>query len=175
MVPLPSPIARKSNLPRSVVNRTISTTIWPHLFRADAVSTRFVSRPTNILSWTSTIGTALLVVSGVLAPFRLYDIIEPRGSKLIEFKYVKDSNLWGIVIMPRPNVKFSRHYKIGLHINCPGQYQRVFIKKTSLDNFLSQKTDETSTVNLTIPLNFTTMFFSATFNRENTVSGLFDI
>jgi hypothetical protein len=175
MVPVPSRVGTKSNLLRSVVNRTISTTIWPHLFRADAVSTRYVPLPTNILGWTSTIGTALLVLSGVLAPIGLYNVIEPSGSKLVEFEYVKDSGPWGRVTMPRPNSKFSRHCESGLKINCPGQYQGVFMNKTSPGRFQSQEIDETSTINLTIPVNFTTMFSSATSDRGNTVSGLFDI
>ena len=175
MVPVPSRVGRNSNLLRSVLNRTISTTIWPHLFRADAVSTRYVPLPTNILSWISTIGTALLVVSGVLAPIGLYDVIRPGGSKLVEFEYVKDPGLWGRVTMPRPNAKFSRHCELGLKINCPGQDQGVFMNETSPGRFQSQETDETSTVNLTIPVNLTAMFSSATSARGNTVSGLFDV
>lgn len=175
MVPVPSRIGRKSNLLRSVVNRTISATIWPHLFRADAVSTRSVPLPTNIIGWTSTVGTALLVFSGVLAPIGLYDVIEPGRSKLVEFEYVKDSGPWGRVTMPRPNAKFSRHCEVGTKINCPGQYQGVFMNETSPGRFQSHETDETSTINLTIPANYTAMFASATSDRGNTVSGLFDI
>lgn len=165
----------KSNVLRSVVNRTISMTIWPNLFRADAVSTRHVPLQTSILSWASTVGAALLVLSSVLAPLGLYETIEPGESELVEFEYVKDLGPWGRATMPRPNAKFSRHCEMGLAINCPGQYQGVFMNETSPGHFESVETDETSTINLTIPENFTAMFTSATSDRGNTVSGLFDI
>jgi hypothetical protein len=157
------------------VNRTISTTIWPHLFRADAVRVRHVPLPPNILSWTSTVAAALLVLSSVLAPLGLHETIVPDGSKLVEFEYVRDPGPWGKVTMPRPDSKFSRHCEVSGTITCPGQYQGVYMNQTSPGSFESVATDETSTINTTIPVNFTAMFTSATSGRGNTVSGLFDI
>ena len=49
------------------------------------------------------------------------------------------------------------------------------MNETSPGHYQSQETDENSTINVTIPANFTTMFTSATSNQGDTVSGLFDI
>ncbi|KAF7511510.1 hypothetical protein GJ744_004098 [Endocarpon pusillum] len=159
----------------SVVNRIISNTLWPHLLRADAVSIRRVPWPTNILGCVSTIAAALLVLSSVLAPLGLGEMVMPSKPDLVEFEYVKDPGPWGRVTMPRPAFKFSRLCESGRTINCPGQYQGVDFNETSPGMLQSVETDSTSTVNLTIPRNITTMFTSATSDRGNTVSGLFDI
>ncbi|KEF62700.1 uncharacterized protein A1O9_00673 [Exophiala aquamarina CBS 119918] len=166
---------RNSDVLRSVVNRTISTTVWPHLVRADAVNTRQVPLRVKIPSWTATASAALLIVASVLAPLGLYDDIVPGESRLVEFQYVKDPGPWGRVTMPRPDVKFNRYCESGLVINCPGQYQGVYMNETEPGHWESVETDDTSTINTTIPANFTTMFTSATSERGNTISGLFDI
>jgi hypothetical protein len=166
---------KESNLFRSVVNRAISTTIWPLLFRADAVNTRQVPWRTRIPSWASTIGAALLVVASVFTPLGLYEEIVAGESTSIEFQYVKDPGPWGRVTMPRPDSWFTRYCELGLTINCPGQYQGVYMKEIEPGHWQSVETDENSTINVTIPANFTTMFTSATSNRGDTVSGLFDI
>lgn len=49
------------------------------------------------------------------------------------------------------------------------------MQETQPGHYESQNTDETSTINVTIPSNFTEMFTSATSDKGNTVSGLFDI
>jgi len=117
----------------------------------------------------------LLVVASVLAPLGLYDDIVPGDTKPVEFQYVKDVGPWGRVTMPRPDAKFTRYCEVGLTINCPGQYQGVYMNETEPGHWESVETDENSTINLTIPINFTTMFTSATSDRGNTISGLFDI
>ncbi|EXJ60920.1 hypothetical protein A1O7_05073 [Cladophialophora yegresii CBS 114405] len=159
----------------SVVNRTISTTIWPHLLRADAANTRQIPPRVQIPSWTATAGAALLVLASVITPLGLYDEIVPGESKLVEFQYVKDPGPWGRVTMPRPNSQFTRQCEVGTVINCPGQYQGVYMAETEPGVWRSIETDENSTINITIPENFTTMFTSATSDQGNTVSGLFDI
>jgi hypothetical protein len=160
---------------RSVVNRYISNTIWPHLLRADAVSSRHVSISTSVLTWTSTVGAVLLVLASVLAPLGLSEKLLSGDAKLVEFQYVKDPTSWGRVTMPRPNFKFSRLCEVGAAINCPGQYQGVYMNETKPGIWSSVETDESSTVNTTIPRNYTTMFRSATSDQGNTVSGMFDI
>jgi hypothetical protein len=124
---------------------------------------------------TSTVGAALLVAAGVLAPLGLSDEIVPGDLEPVEFQYVKDPSPWGTVTMPRPDFSFTRLCESGTVINCPGQYQGVFMNETSPGRFQSHKTDESSTVNLTLPVNYTAMFTSATSDKGNTVSGLFDI
>lgn len=157
------------------MNRYISNTIWPHLIRADAVSSRHVSTSTSILTWTSTIAAALLILASVLAPLGLSDKILPGKAELVEFQYVRDPTPWGRVTMPRPNFKFSRYCEVGLAINCPGQYQGVYMNETEPGKWISVRTDESSTINITIPRNYTTMFGSATSDQGNTISGMFDI
>jgi hypothetical protein len=160
---------------RSVVNRYVSNTIWPHILRADAVSSRHVSNSTTFLTWASTVGAALLIFASVLAPLGLSERILPGDGQLVEFGYVKDPSPWGTVTMPRPNMKFTRICEVGLKINCPGQYQGVYMNATGGGNFSSVETDESSTVNSTVPRNYTAMFNSATSDRGNTVSGMFDV
>jgi hypothetical protein len=111
----------------------------------------------------------------VVTPLGLYDEVVPGESKLVEFQYIKDPGPWGRVTMPRPNSQFTRQCEVGLVINCPGQYQGVYMSETEPGVWKSLETDENSTINITIPANFTTMFTSATSDRGNTVSGLFDI
>ena len=164
-----------SNVFRSVVNRTISTTIWPYLLRADAVKTRHVPIKTKIASWVLTFSTLLLVVASVLAPLGLREEIVPRESRLVQFEYVPDRGPWGRVTMPRPDSKFTRKCEFGLIINCPGQYQGVYMNETEPGHWQSVETNADSTINLTIPENYTAMFSSATSDLGSTVSGLFDI
>lgn len=160
---------------RSVVNRAISTTIWPHLIRADAVNTLQTSWKARVPSWASTAGAALLVVVGIVTPLGLRDEIVLGESELIEFQYVHDPGPFGSVTMARPHADFTRYCEVGLQINCPGQYQGVYMNETAPGVYSSVETDENSTINTTIPANFTTMFTSATSDQGNTISGLFDI
>jgi hypothetical protein len=160
---------------RSVLNRYIANTVWPHLLRADAVSTRHVSTSTTILTWTSTVGAVLLTLASILAPLGLSEKIMPGDAELVEFQYIKDPSPWGEVTMPRPNFKYSRYCEHGRTINCPGQYQGIYMNETEEGTLRSFETDEYSTINTTIPRNFTEMFRSATSDLGNTVSGLFDI
>ncbi|KIW68178.1 hypothetical protein PV04_04139 [Phialophora macrospora] len=143
--------------------------------RADAANTRQVPSRVQIPSWASTAGAALLVLASVVTPLGLYDEVVPGESSLVEFQYIKDPGPWGRVTMPRPNSQFTRQCEVGLVINCPGQYQGVYMAETEPGVWKSVETDENSTINLTIPENFTTMFTSATSDKGNTVSGLFDI
>ncbi|RMZ89671.1 hypothetical protein DV736_g3097, partial [Chaetothyriales sp. CBS 134916] len=159
----------------SVVNRTISTTIWPHLLRADAVKMHHVPLLTKIASWGLTLSAFPLVVASVFAPLGLRDEIVPRESRLVQFEYVPDRSPWGRVTMPRPSSKFTRNCEFGLIINCPGQYQGVYMNETEPGHWESVETNADSTINLTIPENYTAMFSSATSNLGSTVSGLFDI
>jgi len=149
--------------------------VWPQLFRADAVSSRHLPLSATILSWTTTVCAIILVVSSVLTPLGLYEEIVPGESKLVEFEYGKDPGQWGRVTMLRPNLKFTRHCESGRHLNCPGQFQGVIMNETSPGHFESVELYEGATINLTIPVNYTAMFTSATSNKGNTVSGLFDI
>jgi hypothetical protein len=73
---------------RSVVNRYISNTIWPHILRADTVSSHHVSTSTTFLIWTSTAGAALLVLASVLSPLGLSEKILPREAQLVEFPHL---------------------------------------------------------------------------------------
>ena len=158
-----------------MINRTISTTIWPSIIRADSVGRRHGSLPTTVLTWTITLGAALIGLASVLTPLGLYEEITPGSPQPVEFQYVQDPSPWGRVTMPRPDLRFGRYCEFGQILNCPGQYQGVYMNETAPGVFRSVKTDETSTVNTTIPANFTAMFSSATGNVGNTISGLFDI
>ena len=163
------------NVSRSVVNRTIATTIWPHLLRADATKMRRTPLAIRLVSWVLTGSAFLLVVASVLAPLGLRDAISPHELRSVQFQYVPDRGPWGRVTMSRPDFKFTRLCEFGLIINCPGQYQGVYMNETEPGNWESVKTHPDSTINLTIPENYTAMFSSATSNLGDTVSGLFDI
>lgn len=131
---------------------------------------------TRLPSWALALSAILLVLASVLAPLGLSEEIEPSdGLVPVEFQYIQDPGPWGRVTMPRPNTAFSRYCEVGLTINCPGQYQGVYMNETSPGSWESVETDENSTINVTIPANITAIFTSATSNLGNTVSGLFDI
>ncbi|KEY73650.1 hypothetical protein S7711_07698 [Stachybotrys chartarum IBT 7711] len=110
-----------------------------------------------------------------MTPLGLRDEILPSKTEPIDFQYARDPTPWGTVTMARPNRPFGRYCEYGRRINCPGQYQGVDFNETSEGNFRSVKTDDSSTVNTTVPANYTAMFSSATAGAGNTVSGLFDI
>jgi hypothetical protein len=143
--------------------------------RADAITTRRIPSRILLPSWAATAGAVLLVLAGVLTPLGLHEEIVTGGSTSVEFQYVPDLGPWGRVTMDRPNAAFSRVCELGSTINCPGQYQGVDMKEIEPGHFESVETDENSIINTTIPANFTTMFRSATLDRGNTISGLFDI
>jgi hypothetical protein len=171
-------LVRKSNLHlpgRSAVNRTISTTVWPLILRADSVPTRHHSLAAVATSWTMTLGAVLLIVAGVTAPLGLRDEIVPGSLQPIQFQYVRDPTTWGKVTPGRPDLKFGRQCEFGRRINCPGQYQGVDFVEVSPGRLQSVKKDNSSTVNTTIPANYTAMFASATGDAGNTVSGMFDV
>ncbi|KAH6856681.1 hypothetical protein B0I37DRAFT_403183 [Chaetomium sp. MPI-CAGE-AT-0009] len=158
----------------STINQTISQTIWPFLLRADSVGVTQRSLPTVALTWAMTLGALLLVVTGIATPLGLYETILPDAVQRVEFAYVRDPTLWGNVTMARPDLKFSRRCEGRLSVNCPGQYQGVYAKETAPGRWESVQTDENSTINTTVPENYTVMFTSAT-GPGNTLSGLFDI
>lgn len=139
------------------------------------MSTRHVSTSVILLTWTATLAAALLVLVSVLTPLGLSDKVVPGKTRIVEFEYVKDPTLWGRITMPRPNMRFSRYCSYGLVVNCPGQYQGVYINQTEPGWWQNVGTDENSTISTMIPRNYTAMFTSATSDLGNTVSGLFDI
>ncbi|RMZ83380.1 hypothetical protein DV737_g1707, partial [Chaetothyriales sp. CBS 132003] len=141
----------------------------------NAVNVHHAPLPTKIASWGLTLSAFLLVVASVFAPLGLRDSIVPGESRLVQFEYVPDRGPWGRVTMPRPNSKFTRYCEFGLTINCPGQYQGVYMNETEPGQWISVETNADSTINLTIPENYTAMFSSATSTLGSTVSGLFDI
>jgi hypothetical protein len=149
--------------------------VWPYLLRADAVRSTHVPLSTRVINGVTLFCAFILVAASVLTPLGLYEEIVPDRPKLVEFEYVNDLGPWGRVTMPRPNLKFNRHCESGRHINCPGQYQGVIFNETSPGTFQSVELYEGATINLTIPENYTAMFTSATSDKGNTVSGLFDI
>ncbi|RYP19737.1 hypothetical protein DL765_003160 [Monosporascus sp. GIB2] len=159
----------------SSVNRTISNTVWPLLLQADSVGTKNRSLSAMAISWAMTLGAILLVVAGIMAPLGLREEIAPGPSEPVYFQYAKDLTSWGRITMPRPDHRFGRYCEFGRRINCPGQYQGVDLNETSPGSWESVKTDNSSTVNTTLPANFTAMFSSATNDAGNTLSGLFDI
>lgn len=118
---------------------------------------------------------ALLVLASTLTPLGIRDEVLPSKLHLVQFQHAPDTSVWSIVTMPRPDMPFTRICESGRNINCPGQYQVVYMNETSPGNFSSVGTDENSTINTTIPANFTAMFYSATSNPGNTLSGIFDI
>ncbi|KAF3004334.1 hypothetical protein E8E13_009460 [Curvularia kusanoi] len=111
----------------------------------------------------------------VLAPLGLSEEIMPGDAELVEFRYIKDPSPWGEFTMPRPNFIYGRYCEYGIRLNCPGQYQGFYVNETEPGHWSSFKTDQYSTINTTIPRNYTEMFRSATSDFGNTVSGLFDI
>ncbi|KAH7310668.1 hypothetical protein B0I35DRAFT_481967 [Stachybotrys elegans] len=159
----------------STVNRTISNTIWPLLLGADSTGTRNRSNGVVAVAWTMTIGAALIVIAGIAAPLGLRDEVSPSAAEPVYFEYARDPTAWGRSTQVRPNARFGRYCEFGRRINCPGQYQGVDFVETSPGNFESVQNSNSSTVNTTIPSNFTTIFSSATSDPGNTLSGLFDI
>ncbi|KAL8376058.1 hypothetical protein RB595_007258 [Gaeumannomyces hyphopodioides] len=159
----------------SAINRTISTTLWPLLLQADSVGTDHRSRAIVAISSTMTLCAALLVLAGVVAPLGLRDEIIPGAPQQVRFEYVRDPSPWGKITPVRPDLPFSRHCEFGRRINCPGQYQGVDFVEVAPGNFSSVRRDNSSFVNTTIPLNYTTMFASATGDPGNTLSGMFDV
>ena len=124
-----------------------------------------------------TLGAALLVLAGVMAPLGLRDEIVPGSSQAIEFEYVRDQTSWGKVTPVRPDRRFGRYCEFGRRLNCPGQYQGIdFVEMPpGSGNLTSVKKDPSSTINTTLPANYTAMFSSGTADVGNTVSGMFDV
>jgi len=122
-----------------------------------------------------TLGAALVILAGVVTPLGLRDEIVPGPTQPAKFEYVRDPTSWGKITPERPNLRFGRSCEYGRRINCPGQYQGVDFVEISPGVLQSVKRDNSSTVNTTIPANYTVMFSSATSDARNTVSGLFDV
>lgn len=145
------------------------------LLQADAVASRHHSLSTVAVSWTMTLGAVLLVVAGVVTPLGLRDEIVPGTTQPVDFQYARDLSAWGPITPVRPDLKYGRHCEFGRRINCPGQFQGVDFVETSPGILQSVKRDNSSTVNTTIPANYTEMFASATGDPGNTISGMFDV
>jgi hypothetical protein len=124
-----------------------------------------------------TLGAALLVLAGVMAPLGLRDEIVAGSPQPVEFEYVRDQTSWGKITPVRPDRRFGRYCEFGQRLNCPGQYQGIdFVEKPpGSGNWTSVRKDPTSTINTTLPVNYTDMFSSATADVGNTVSGMFDV
>lgn len=101
------------------MNRTIATTIWPHLLRADSVANRSAALSAKFPGWVLTFSAMLLVVASVVAPLGLYEEIRPSNDLVsVPFRYVKDPGPFGVVTMPRPDTAFGRVCDYGRAINC---------------------------------------------------------
>ncbi|KAH6696819.1 hypothetical protein F5X68DRAFT_257152 [Plectosphaerella plurivora] len=161
----------------SSVNRTIATTLWPLLLRSDSARSRSRSRSVVLLSWTMTTCAVLLVIAGVVAPLGLHEeiVANPGAARSVLFQYTKDPSPWGLSTLDRPHLPFGRYCEFGRRINCPAQYQGVDFVEVEDGTFQSVKTDNSSTINTTVPANYTAMFSSATDDPGNTLSGLFDV
>lgn len=125
-----------------------------------------------------TLSALLLVITSVVTPLGLREEVVPYSSERAAFQYVKDTSSWGLITMPRPDAEFDRYCEFGTSLNCPGQFQGVTMveRPPGSGNFTSvQENEQTSTVNTTLPANFTAMFTSATDDAGNTLSGLLDI
>ena len=122
-----------------------------------------------------TLGAALLILAGVTAPLGLRDETVPGDSRQVQFQYARDPTPWGRITPGRPDLRFGRHCEFARRINCPGQYQGVDFVQVSPGRFESVKRDNSSTIDTTVPANYTAMFASATGGNGSTLSGMFDV
>jgi len=122
-----------------------------------------------------TVGAALLVLTSVLAPFDLYEEISPSNPQAVEFRCVRDPSPWGSITMPRPDFKFGRYCEWGRYLSCSARFQGVTMQEIEPAVWQSVREDPASTINTTIPVNFTAMLSSVNTAAGNTITGLLDI
>jgi hypothetical protein len=125
---------------RSVVSRTVQSSLWPTILRTDSVASRKVSFRVLILTWLITLSVGLLAIVGIVTPLGLTQSIRPARSLVqANFQYVPDLTAFGFGTAPRYN-RFSRLCDGGFILqNCPGrddgyEYTRNASGKSSYPN-----------------------------------------
>ncbi|KAK2591958.1 hypothetical protein QQS21_010330 [Conoideocrella luteorostrata] len=97
----------KSAASWSVLARQLHSTAWPSLLRVDTVSRKNVQWDITIVSYLNTCMAVLKIISGVVTPLGLGEIIAPVPNQEIDFEYVRDLTTFGHMTMNRPPMPLS--------------------------------------------------------------------
>lgn len=160
--------AISTNRRRSVLARTLHSSLWPTILGSDSDQSTSVDRVVKIESWIRLIVATIISIAGIVTPLGLYDAVVPGAGTTPEtFSYIPDSSPMGAATPPRHSFGFNR--QCGLDI-CPGSNSNI----TVVDN------GEVATVrdeewNITIPWNLTHAFASGLRDFSPTVSSIWDI
>ncbi|KAI9681351.1 MAG: hypothetical protein M1817_002634 [Caeruleum heppii] len=163
----------KQERSRSVVTRTIHSTLWPTILQTDTAAHKGVNTRVFLLSWLITLGLILLSIAAIVTPLGLTDGIDFADSDSVSFRYIRDESPYGQGTAPRAyDVALTRVCGGGfVGRSCPGvESDRTFVR-----NRTGEFSDGNDTLNVSIPSSLSDVFRSATSDPQDTRSGLFDM
>ena len=105
---------------RSVISRSVQSSWWPTLCRADSAITQHVLPRVTFLSWLSTLSLIALGIAGVITPLGLSETIKADSVTSPFFHYKRDPSPFGVGTPPRYS-RFTRLCGNIQIINCPGR------------------------------------------------------
>ncbi|KAJ3455213.1 hypothetical protein MRS44_013813 [Fusarium solani] len=162
--------------PRTAVARLIQGSFWPSILRSDYSLNHGVRKRVSVLSWTTTVGSILLVVVGVSTPLGLSEQLQLAGEEVVSWTYAPDFGPIGSGTPFRTTYEYSRLCGLTTPFNCPGVdggYQTWYNESSGWFRTDTTFNKSRNIVDLRIPQNVTEAFTSAT--RNTTVSSIFDI
>ncbi|KAM5358276.1 hypothetical protein ACJZ2D_015434 [Fusarium nematophilum] len=160
----------------TAVARLIQGSFWPSILRSDYSLNHGVRKKVSVLSWTTTVGSILLIAVGVSAPLGLSEQLELAGEEVVSCTYAPDLGPMGSGTPFRTTYEYSRLCGLSTPSNCPGVDGGYQTWLNGSDGFLESYTTfnkSRNIVDLRIPQNVTEAFISGTAN--STVSSIFDI
>ena len=104
-----------------MIGRSVQSSWWPTLCRADSATRTHVLPRVTFLSWLSTICLILVGIAGVITPLGLSETIKADDVESPFFQYAADPSPFGAGTPPRYS-KFTRFCGNLQIINCPGRF-----------------------------------------------------
>lgn len=157
---------------RTQIGRSLHSSHWPLLLRADYSAINAVSRAVRVEGIFRFLVLLIVGIAAVVTPLGLYDSVVPGESSVPQpFKYQNDISPFGAGTPPRANLGFNRLCGSFLPLACPGS--KTIIQETRKGDKLT--VNLTDSYDLDVPSNLTEMFQSGLKDMPPTMSSIFDI
>ena len=164
---------------RSVAGRSLQSSWWPEIFRADTTRSHGVRKTVRFLQAAKLALAVLVTVASIVTPLGLYDALELSDATFPEFEYAADTSAFGAATPSRSDLSFNRYclYDFGgsalmeRPIPCPYSGFEAVVHY----NGTSMSYDYPSGYNNTVPAVLHDIYSSGTRLAATTVSNFFDI
>jgi hypothetical protein len=161
----------------SVAQRSLLSSIWPWLLRADSASGRSVNIGVWLLSSLERLGRLLIAVAAIVTPLGLHEaIVRSNDNVAVPFTDLLDTSPIGIGTPARTNDGFTRACGNFAPIACPGSDSQVeYIYGDPLEPDTITDSELTGPYDMMVPSSLIDLYQSGLSTQPETVSSFFDI